>query len=104
MQNTRKSSSLTYFTSLCSSQNRFTIVSYLTFLQLFHTQKKLGSLSLPLLEKSLSVSPSFIPALADKAVAQYMAGDLTNMMISLDALSNIDPTHATISGLKKAVR
>ena len=61
-------------------------------------------MSLPILEKSLSVIPSFIPALADKAVAQYMGGDITNMMISLDALAALDPTHAVISGLNKAVR
>ena len=61
-------------------------------------------MTLPLLEQSLSVIPSFVPALADKAVAQYMAEDIPNMMITLDALAVIDPTHAAISGLKKAMR
>jgi hypothetical protein len=50
------------------------------------------------------VIPSFVPALSDRALAYYMADDIPNMMVSLEALEGVEPTHPAIIGLKKAAK
>jgi hypothetical protein len=101
-----------YFTYILYVQDQspiegHSLTKFLPFLCLslpYSQQKKLGIFSLPILEKCLSVIPSFVPALADRALAYYMADDIPNMMVSLEALEGIEPTHPAIIGLKKAAK
>jgi Tetratricopeptide repeat len=57
----------------------------------------------PLLEKALSISPLFTPALADRAVAYFVGGEYDMAERALRELERVDPTHATVQQLRQAM-
>ena len=58
---------------------------------------------MPLLNKTLSISSNFIPALADRAVAYFVGRDYESAERSLEELEKVDPTHGTIQQLRQAI-
>lgn len=85
-------------------------VSFIVYFERTHLtktiiiQKELSEDAIPLLQLSLEVLPSYLPALVDLTVAHFMNHDRDEAQKALSTLVALAPSHPSIGQFQKAIR
>ena len=91
-------------TSYLTSHHHLSSISLLFQYFLFYFQRDLATYAIPILEKCLLIFPSYVPALADRAVAYYKMKDIPNTEMSLLQLEVHSPEHESIKRIRDALQ
>lgn len=66
--------------------------------------KEQGAKALPLLQRSLQVEPTYLPALIDTAIAHFYNADEGKAEMALRAVDRLSPNHVSAAKLREAMK